>query len=75
MSQELDILHKDFDFTDFSQDKIIEYYRVIIAAKSPVLKLEAMLKSQMKETAEQQFQLYNISPQALDILVQYIYTG
>ena len=76
LGQELEILRKDNNFTDFtlkSQDKVIECHRVIIAAISPVLK--AMLKSQMKETTEKQIELNNISPQALDILVQYIYTG
>ena len=76
LGQELETLRKDVDFTDFtlkSQDKVIECHRAVIAVNSPVLK--AMLKSQMKETTQKQIELNNISPPAMDKLVEYMYTG
>ena len=77
LGDELVTLHiLDGDFTDFilkAGDKAVECHRVIIAANSPHLK--TMLKSNMKETKEYQACLDNISPNALDVVMKYMYTG
>ena len=75
-SQGLQTLRIDKDFTDFTLktgEKIVECHRVVIATHSPVLK--SMLKSPMKETTEKQIELNNISPQAMDNIVEYMYSG
>ena len=75
-SQELRTLCIDKDFTDFTLKtgaKEVDCHRVIIAANSPVLK--GMLRSQMKETIEKQIELNNISPEAMENIVEYMYSG
>ena len=74
LSQELETLCNNFtDVTLRTGDKVVKCHRLIIAANSPVLK--AMLKSQMKDTTEKQIKLNNISPQAMDNIVEYMYSG
>ena len=76
LCEELLTLHNDSDLTDFTlktNGKAVECHRVIMAANSPVLK--AMLKSKMKETSQKQMNLDNISPQAMNVVVRYMYTG
>ena len=76
LGQELTTLRNNDDLTDFSlktRGKVVKCHGVVIAASSPVFK--AMLKSKMKEATEKQVMLDNISPEALDIIVEYIYTG
>ena len=76
LGQEMMTLRNDNNFADFAiktGDKVAKCHWIVIAAVSPVLK--AMLQTEMKEASEKEVRQDNITPQALDILIEYIYTG
>ena len=76
LCEQLDTLYTDADLTDFTLiacGKEYKCHRVILAANSPMFK--RMLKTPMREMSSNEMILDCISPQAVESILAYMYTG